>query len=150
MSKNRLITFVACFIVVFIVIIFTLSTQTYSSRLVLGGRTFSVEIADTKNLTEKGLSGHAPLAFNEGMFFAFKDSDVYGFWMKEMLFPIDIIWIDKDFRIVHIEKEVKPETYPKVFYPSLPAMYVLEISSGESDKLGLQIGDPVRFVKKFF
>ncbi len=150
MSKSRIITVVACFVLVFVVIIVALSTKTYPSKLVLGGKTFNVEIADTKNLTEKGLSGHLPLASNEGMFFVFKKADIYGFWMKEMLFAIDIIWLDQDFKIVHMEKDVKPETYPKIFYPSGPAMYVLEIASGESDKLALKIGDPVRFVKKYF
>ncbi len=150
MLKSRLITIVACFVVAFVAIIVFLSTFTYPSKLTLGGRVFTVEIADTKNLTEKGLSGHLPLAPDEGMFFVFKNPGIYGFWMKEMLFAIDIIWIDSDFNIVYIEKNVKPETYPKIFYPDGPAQYVLEISSGESDKLNLKIGDKVKFIKKYF
>lgn len=117
-------------------------------EVVINNRVFNVEVADTKAGRERGLSGHKPLLENGGMFFIFPKSDKHGFWMKDMTFPIDIIWIDENFKVVHIEKSVSPETYPKVFYPDSPAMYVLEVSDGQASALGLRVGDHVVFLKK--
>ncbi len=122
--------------------------QTYQSQVILGGKVFNVEVADTKMLLEKGLSGHAPLGQYEGMFFVFQDSNKHGFWMKDMLFSIDIIWIDENLKVVHIEKSVSPQTYPTVFFPTVPARFVLEISAGEAQRLSLDIGDTAQFTKK--
>lgn len=122
--------------------------KTYPDRLVVNGKIFFVEVADNNALLEKGLSGHEPLGPNEGMFFVFQNPGRYGFWMKDMTFPIDIIWIDSNYRVVYIEKSVSPDTYPKIFYPSSPATYVLEVAAGISDKINLKIGDQVKFLEK--
>ena len=114
-----------------------------SPVVTLGGKLFSVEIADTPATQERGLSGHAPLSDGQGMLFVFDKSDNYGFWMKDMTFPIDIVWLNSDMKIAHIEKSVFPETYPKVFYPNALTQYVLEISAGQSDILHLKTGDSV-------
>ncbi len=114
----------------------------------MGGKLFSVEIADTDVTRERGLSGHKPLLDNEGMIFEFKDSKIYRFWMKDMLFPLDIIWIDENLQIVHIEHSLYPETYPKTFFPPTKSLYVLEISAGQSDLLKIKTGDRVVFEKK--
>ncbi len=135
-------------IAVFLIIIVVLSTVTYKSKVVLGGKTFFVEVAETKLFQERGLSGHKPLQSNEGMFFVFEKPDNYGFWMKDMTFPIDIIWFGPDYKITHIEKAVDPRTYPKIFYPGADSQYVLEVSSGVSDALNLKIGDSVVFQRK--
>jgi uncharacterized protein len=116
-----------------------------NSTVTLGPKVFHVEVADTPALQERGLSGHAPLADNQGMIFIFDKPDNYGFWMKDMLFPLDIIWIGPDWRVTHIEKSLATSTYPQIFYPGAPSLYVLEISSGQSDMLGLKVGDAVRF-----
>ena len=147
MSRQFIITLV-CVVLVFVVIITFLSTITYKSEVILNGKMFVVQVADTDYLLEKGLSGHEPLASNQGMFFIFEKPDKYGFWMKEMKFPIDIIWINSNFEIIHIEKSVRPDTYPKIFYPSSKALYVLEIPAGQSLKVNLKIGNSVKFVKK--
>ena len=138
---------VAAFFAVFIIIIIFLSTKAYPSKLILGGKLFNIEVVDTKKLLEKGLSGHKPLLEDEGMFFVFQKEDLYGFWMKDMSFSIDILWIDSNFKIVHIEKSLSPETYPKIFYPKTKAHYVLEISAGEANKLDIKIGDSIKFIK---
>jgi uncharacterized membrane protein (UPF0127 family) len=116
--------------------------------VIVGGKTYTVEVVETKYLLEKGLSGHKPLSSNEGMFFIFQTPQKYGFWMKDMTFPLDIIWLDSNYKISHIEKNVKPETYPKVFYPEVDSVYVLEIQAGQSDILNLKIGDFVQFITK--
>jgi len=116
--------------------------------VVVGEKTYSVEVRDSNLERSKGLSGHKALLDNEGMLFIFEKPGSYGFWMKEMLFPIDIIWIDENFVINHIESAVSPETYPKVFYPTSEILYVLEVSSGQASSSKIKIGDTVKFVKK--
>lgn len=136
------------FLAVFIIIISFLSVARYPAKVLLGNKLFYVEVSDTEYLMKKGLSGHKPLGTNEGMLFVFTTDAKHGIWMKDMLFSIDIIWFDKDMRIVHIEKSVSPDTYPKVFEPKEDARYVLEISAGQSTELGLRIGDKIQFLSK--
>ncbi len=133
---------------VFLIIIAGLSTVNYKAKVIVKNKLYIVEVANTTYFLEKGLSGHPPLKNDEGMFFVFQKPDKYGFWMKDMLFPIDIIWIDKDFKIIHIEKSVSPGTYPKVFYPEADSLYVLEVSADEAEKLNLKAGDAIQFLQK--
>jgi len=99
-----------------------------------------VAVADTDALRTRGLSGYAPLKADEGMLFVFEEDGIYAFWMKEMLFSIDIIWLDAAGQVVHIEKEVSPATYPASFTPGSPARYVLEVPAGFADQHDIQIG----------
>lgn len=116
--------------------------------VILGGKKYSVLVARTTNQLTKGLSGRVSLGQDEGMLFEFRESRKYGFWMKDMSFPLDIIWISDDNKIVHIEKSLATSTYPKIFYPENIARYVLEINAGELEKLNIKIGDSVGFFKK--
>ena len=117
-------------------------------QVVLGGKTFVMEIADTPDLHAEGLSGHKPLADNEGMIFIFDTPGVYKFWMKDMLFPLDIIWLAPDKTVVGFEKSLSPQTYPQSFGPDALSQYVLEISNGQIDNLNIKIGDTVNFTEK--
>lgn len=116
----------------------------YKDSLVIGGKTFFIKIADTDEERALGLSGTKNISNREGLLFVFPTDDVYGFWMKDMNFPIDIVWIDKNMKIVHIEKNLSPESYPKVFTPDAESRYVLEISAGQAEQLKLKIGDIVK------
>ena len=110
-------------------------------EIILNDTVFSVEVADTEIARERGLSGHHPLSDREGMLVIFPKPDIYGFWMKDMNFPIDIIWFDRNWTIISLEKSVATSTYPHIFYPSSPAMYVLEVKSGISDFSHFKVGD---------
>lgn len=147
MLKNKFVILFV-FIVVFLLVIIVLSNFTYKSTVVVGGKTFNVEVVETSYFLEKGLSGHEQLKSNEGMFFVFEKPDKYGFWMKNMSFPIDIVWFTPDLKINHIEKSVSPNTYPNVFVPETDSLYVLEISAGQSAELNLKIGDSAKFLRK--
>jgi hypothetical protein len=114
-------------------------------HVVIDGTYINVELAQTDMQRAQGLSGHKPLASNEGMLFFFAQPGQYGFWMKDMLFPIDIMWISADKKIVHIEHDLSPETYPQVFTPKEQAQYVLEVSAGLTDKNKWREGDQVKF-----
>jgi hypothetical protein len=109
----------------------------------LGGEEFSLMVARTEDEQTLGLSGFPTLAQNEGMIFPYGSDDSYGFWMKDMLFPIDIIWIDVSMRVVWVEGSVSPDTYPSIFFPSAPARGVIELSAGTAERLGLSVGSLV-------
>ena len=106
----------------------------------LTGETMTLQIASTPAQEELGLGGISSLASLSGMFFVFDAPNTYGFWMKGMEFPLDIIWLDQDFKIIHIENGLSPSTYPKIFYPGAPAMYVIEVNAGIAERFSLQIG----------
>jgi hypothetical protein len=143
----RKLVIIVVFLVVISGVFMFFSYDNRKMEVELGGKTFSVKIADTNITRERGLSGHSSLLDNQGMIFVFDKPDTYGFWMKNMFFPIDIIWISQDLKINHIQMSVSPETYPKIFYPEEKSLYVLEISAGQSQVLNLKIGDSIRFVK---
>lgn len=114
-------------------------------NIVLGGKVFAAEIANTNELRERGLSGRAAIGESDAMVFVFPTDGQHLFWMKDMGFSIDMIWLDADKRIVHIAKNATPESYPQTFGPASPTRYVVEIQAGVSDKLGLNVGDLVGF-----
>lgn len=143
--KTRLLVFL--FVVVAITLIGYLTTLNYESRVVVKGKTYTVDVSDTAYTKNKGLSGRTSLPTNRGMIFLFENEDKHSFWMKDMNFSIDIIWIDKNLAVNHIEKAVSPQSYPNVYTPETPSMYVLELASGQADLLGLKIGDKIEFYK---
>jgi uncharacterized membrane protein (UPF0127 family) len=102
-----------------------------------------VILAETPQEQEIGLSGKNSLADNQGMLFVFKKPGFYYFWMKDMKFPIDIIWIDENFKIIEITKNVHPESYPQLFQSTRPALYVIETNAGFSDLKNINPGDIV-------
>jgi len=121
------------------------STHILKNIVRLAGQVVEVDVVATPDEQAKGLSGRSGLMEGYGMLFLFEKPDFYGFWMKDMLFSIDIIWIDKDKKVVHMEKSVSPETYPKSFVPSALAKYVLEVPAGFSEKFKVKVGDVVEF-----
>jgi uncharacterized protein len=106
----------------------------------LGGEAFDVMVARTEAEQSLGLSGLAGLKPNEAMIFPYASDDNYGFWMKDMLFSIDIVWLDKNSKIVWIERGVSPDTYPNIYFPRVPARSVLELSAGTIARLGVAVG----------
>ncbi len=122
-----------------------LSGQT---KVILCDTEVLVDIADTDALREKGLSGRNTLKEGTGMLFVFETADRYGIWMKDMKFPIDIIWIDEAMHIVSIETKVAPSTYPAVFKPTVASTYVLELPSGFSSAHNLMVGGKIRIIEE--
>jgi len=108
--------------------------------LTIGGKTLEVEIADTLVSRKQGLSGKESLGDNQGMLFVYGEPGNYSFWMKDMKFAIDIIWIDENKKIVDITYNAVPESYPQTFSPKLPAKYVLEVSGLWVEEHGIGIG----------
>lgn len=104
---------------------------------------FSVEIAKTQAEQEQGLMNRASLKENEGMLFSYADEAERIIWMKNMQFAIDIVWLNKDYQVIYLEKNVQPctESFCALYKANQPAHYVLELPAGTVDKINLQIGD---------
>jgi len=115
------------------------------SQVELGGHVVGVTIANTPETRARGLSGRMALAPDEGMLFMFPEDGRYGFWMKDMLFSIDILWLSDEGRIVSMVQNLSPETYPKTFEPEQAARSVLELRAGWVKEHGVQLGDIIRF-----
>jgi len=151
-KKNALAIFVIALL--FISAFFILSNQ--SSKKVhsvadikyvkLAGQKIGVELAITPEEKAQGLSGRIGLEEDKGMLFVFDIPGWHSFWMQDMNFPIDMIWLGEDLRIIYIEKNALPESFPATFGPQIDSMYVLEVVSGFSEKNNLKVGDRVEFI----
>ncbi len=108
---------------------------------------FYVEIAANDASRSQGLMFRDELARNRGMLFIFPDQRMRAFWMRNTRIPLDIIYIDREFKVVSISANTPPcrsasNRCPS--YPSAgPAQYVLEINAGLAAELGLEPGDRI-------
>lgn len=124
----------------------------YSEGLVnIAGRTLSVDFAETNDEQTTGLSNRESLEDNQGMLFLFNVPDFPVFWMKDMNFPIDIIWIKGD-EIVDISAGAQPEpgvpeNNLKTYTPKKPADRVLEVQAGWASRNDLKIGDRIEIIR---
>ena len=118
-----------------------------TEQVCVGKACFSADVVRKDTDRAKGLMFRKGLAQDKGMLFVFENEDIYPFWMKNMTFPIDIIWISKDKRVVHIETNVPPcqQAPCAVYTPSAKASYVLEVSAGDAVQKGIKSGDQVFF-----
>jgi uncharacterized membrane protein (UPF0127 family) len=137
-------------VVIFLALLFVFNKNnqvTDSGKYIkIAGQEIKIDLAITKAEQNQGLSGRTPLKENEGMLFVFEKPGKYAFWMKDMNFPIDIVWLDSDLRVVYIKKDARPESYPEAFGSTEDASYVLEVVSGFSEKNNLTVGDTVEFL----
>lgn len=105
---------------------------------------FSFEIANDELERKKGLGGRGGLCDECGMLFIFDKAGQYGFWMKDMKFDIDILWI-RDGKIVYIEKNVFYKTPEVIYKPDVESDMVLELNSGKVDEFGIRVEDKINF-----
>lgn len=108
------------------------------------------KVASKPSDRKKGLSNQDSLPLSEGMLFVFENKGIYSFWMKDMKFAIDIIWLDEGKRIVDLTVNVPPEPGRDedeltMYRPRFEALYVLEINAGLSQLHNLEIGDVANF-----
>ena len=112
----------------------------------IAGKIIKVDLALTPEAQAQGLSGRKNMKENEGMLFVFDYRDKYAFWMKDMNFPLDIIWLSDNLEIVYIKKDASPKSYPESFSPTKDSKYVLEVNSGFSEKNNLKEREKVEFL----
>jgi|GEM_PF-5150235 len=106
----------------------------------VGNAKVNAEYANTLRKQLRGLSGRENLDQNTGMFYLFQTPDFYTFWMRDMKFPIDIIWIGSDYRVVDVTKNISPNSFPKTFTSQEKAQYVIEVNAGYADANGIAVG----------
>jgi uncharacterized membrane protein (UPF0127 family) len=119
------------------------ATSAYpTAEVTIGFHRIQAEVADTPDRRARGLSGRAGLAEGRGMIFPYARAEQYGFWMFEMNFDIDIVWIRGD-RIVDVTARARhdPPGELPVYRPRKPADLVLEVPAGTAERLGWRIGD---------
>jgi len=109
----------------------------------IGTNSLRVLVASTTRSRADGLSGYAPFPEKTGMLFIFDSADFHSIWMKDMLFSIDIIWIDESFHVIDIDSNVSPETYPTVYEPNERARFVLETPALYTAAYQIRVGDSV-------
>ncbi|MDP3947532.1 MAG: DUF192 domain-containing protein [bacterium] len=119
------------------------------AKVTVGGRTFYVEIAENDPERGRGLAFRDKLE-SDGMLFLFETPDSYGFWMKDVRFPLDIIFI-KDGRVLSFERAApvpQDSENPPVYYPSGNAKVsqVLELPGFTIDRYNIRLGDPVQVI----
>ncbi len=96
------------------------------SSIMIGEETFVLERKETKKDRSKGLSGRVSLSKDKGLLFVFEQVGMHGFWMKDMNFPISIVWLDDECKVTGFKQKAIPESFPEVFYPTLLSRYVVE------------------------
>lgn len=113
-------------------------------------RAIDVEVASTPAQSERGLGYRDALAPDAGMIFDLHETRVATFWMKGMRFPLDMVWIGEDRRVVGITADVRPE--PGVddgqfhrYSSTAPVRYVLELNAGAAARIGLTPSSQLTF-----
>jgi uncharacterized membrane protein (UPF0127 family) len=105
-------------------------------------------MAATDAAREQGLSDRTSLPKDSGMLFVFPNAGVYGFWMKDMHFPLDIVWIGADKKVYGVVPGVTPETFPEIFYPPVDILYVLELPAGSAADHAMATGTLLSFLSR--
>ena len=138
------------FLAVLAFVYFTYGTQVVSyitgefgSTVYIETTPLSVTVADEEAERMQGLSGRRSLGEFQGMLFIFPEENYWSMWMKDMHIPIDIIWVDNEYRIVHIEENVSPDTFPESFAPTKPARFVIEANAFFARNANVTVGDEV-------
>ncbi len=106
----------------------------------VNGNPIIVEMVFSQNDQVQGLGGRNLLLSRAGMLFVFPKPDRYGIWMREMRFPLDILWFSADRRVIYFLRNIQPDTFPQIFYPPSAALYILELNAGSIDKMQIKEG----------
>jgi len=147
MKKKYLFGFPIIFLIIFSVWFY--QRHPLSATVRIGTTEFIVDLAVTDAEKTKGLGGRKSLDANKGMIFLYDHKEKYSFWMKDMQFPLDFLWLSAN-QIVDISYNVSPPKEGEqlqVIQPNKPIDKVLEINAGEASKAGAKIGDMVIFNK---
>ncbi len=112
----------------------------------VGSGVYHLQVADTEAKRVQGLSGVAGLSPDGGLLMKFDSDSTWGIWMKDMKIPLDIVWLDKDKKVVYVVKNANPDLSTSVtFVPKTPARYVIELPAGGVDKAAIKIGTVADF-----
>jgi hypothetical protein len=105
----------------------------------IGNRTFTIEIAATEESRQRGLMHRKALPADRGMIFVFDREEPRAFWMKNVPFPLDIVFLDATGRVVDVKRLLPLDL--RSTYAARPAQYAIEINAGAAVEAGVKIGD---------
>lgn len=112
----------------------------------IGKAIFRADIADTPASRGKGFGGRDHIGEDEALLLVFGSDDKWPVVMKNRKSPVDLIWLDKDKKVVDIKHDVQPDAEPyRSHVPSEPARYIMEVSSGQAKSWGIATGMTARF-----
>ncbi len=116
----------------------------------VGSQTLFVEVARTSDQITRGL-GQRDSIGSDGMLFVLPGKSIPSFWMKDMRFDLDFIWLNEN-TVVDLTENVsaqrgEPENRLKVYSPSVPVTHVLEMKAGDIKRRGIRIGDIWKFTR---
>ena len=114
------------------------------------GKVLQTEVMVSDADRQMGLMFRPSLPLDHGMLFIFEQPDFHGIWMKNCKFPIDIVWLDAEARVVHVAPKVPPCTAKQdkdcpVYYPISRASYVVELNAGQAAKEKAVLGSKLEF-----
>lgn len=104
----------------------------------------SIEIAETPQSREKGLMFRYSVPDTMGMLFIYHEEQFQGFWMKNTHIPLDILYANKNFEIINIYENAKPES-EEILPSGDKAKYVIEVAGGFVKRHGIKLGDRFNF-----
>jgi uncharacterized protein len=143
MKNKFLFILTAGFFLAACVLLFLGHNSPKRGKVAINKANFNVELASSERERSLGLGNRKSICLNCGMLFVFPEAGKHGFWMKNMNFNLDIIWIKGD-EIVYIERNFSKDSAETV-NPDIRADKVLEINAGISDANGLFVGNKVFF-----
>lgn len=114
-----------------------------SNTIIVNGQKIKLEIADTPEERARGFADYEYLPDETGFLYIFDGPDFYSFWLKDVTFPIDIVWVGYYHDIVDMATYLTPQTYPTIFGPKRPARYILILPAGAAEEYSLGIGDEI-------
>lgn len=130
-NRNTFIVIIVVLIVVTFAAFFFIRDRQAKLPLVLGDGAFQATVLRTEDERQKGLSGTNSLAATAAVLFVFPSDGKWGIWMKDMKYPIDIVWLDSDKQVIHMVKRASPDSYPDTTYvPPKNARYIVELPAG--------------------
>ncbi len=140
-----IVLLVLCLLLVGLIYAYTIWMSGWRT-LSLRGESIRLEVAYTAADQAKGLSGRAVLPSDQGMLFAFPGDAVRCFWMKDTHIMLDMIWLDSTRKVLYIEPNVEPSSYPQTFCAgNRPARYVIELNANAAQSYGVKTGDRLSF-----
>jgi uncharacterized membrane protein (UPF0127 family) len=127
-------------------------TKSPTKKLMLKNTTIDLLVAETPDENMWGLSDFPSLPPDTGMMFVFPQPGIHSFWMKDMKFSLDMIWLDSDNRVITIHENINPDTYlqnpPELFRPVKPASAVIEVPGGFVKEYGVRLGEVLEIINK--
>lgn len=142
-ARRKNLLYVALPGVIILVVIAGFLLRSDTPKLTANDKQYVLEIKDTDPERQQGLSGRDNLSPEVAVLFVFDTNDQRCFWMKDMKFAIDIVWLDENKKVVAVEHSVQPSTYPDNFCHD--GKYVAEFVAGTAKSNGNDVGTQFSF-----